>query len=204
MPHAAVFLNYGVMFPWSEIMVTATKTYDLLINGQIKPAVKGGVFDAVNPSNGETFSQIADGDFKDINFAILAAKNTFDSGKWSGLTFAERGKYLVKIAEAIRENAKDLAAIESLDTGKTNKQTTFIDVPTCADTFEYFGKIQNFETEKENPVSQPVQSKTCYEPMGVVGCIIPWNYPLIMAAWKIAPALITGNTVVFKPSSTAS
>ena len=83
-------------------MVTATKTYNLLIGGQIKSAVKGGVFDAVNPSNGETFSQIADGDFKDINLAIIAAKNAFDNGSWSGLTFAERGKYLVKIAQAIR------------------------------------------------------------------------------------------------------
>lgn len=185
-------------------MKTATKTYDLLLGGKMKSAVKGGVFEAVNPSNGEVFAQIADGDFKDINFAILAARNTFDDGSWSGLTFAQRGEYLIKIAQAIRDNAKELAELETLDTGKTNKQTTFIDVPTCADTFEYFGQIQNIETEKLNPVPQPVQSKTYYEPMGVVGCIIPWNYPLIMAGWKIAPALIAGNTVVFKPSSTAS
>lgn len=185
-------------------METATKTYELLIGGKLKPAVKGGIFDAVNPSNGEIFSQIADGDLEDMNSAILAAKSALDSGVWSGLTFAERGKYLVKIADAIRANAKELAELETLDTGKTNKQTTFIDVPTCADTFEYFGKIQSIETEKDNAVNQPVNSKTYYEPMGVVGCIIPWNYPLIMAAWKIAPALIAGNTVVFKPSSTAS
>lgn len=180
------------------------RQFNLLINGEIKPPMKGGVFEAVNPSNGEIFAQLADGDFKDIKFAILAAKNAFESGAWSGLTFEERGKYLVKIAQAIRENAKELAELETLDTGKTNKQTTFIDIPTCADTFEYFGKIQNMETEKNNHVSQPVNSKTYYEPMGVVGCIIPWNYPLIMAAWKIAPALVSGNTVVFKPSSTAS
>lgn len=111
---------------------------------------------------------------------------------------------MVNIAKLIRENAKELAELESRDTGKTSKQTTFIDVPTCADTFEYFGNIANELDGKINPVQAAVQSRTEHEPMGVVGCIIPWNYPLIMAAWKMAPALIAGNTVVFKPSSAAS
>jgi len=202
---AAAFLNYGHKFlSIKHMTTTTTKTYELLIGGQLKPAFSGDVFDAVNPSTGEVFTQIADGGFKDINFAILTARNAFDNGSWSGLNIEERGSYLVKIAKSIRDNAKELAEIESNDTGKTTKQTTFIDVPTCADTFEYFGKIRNFDNVKDNGVTQPVDSKTYYEPMGVVGCIIPWNYPLIMAAWKIAPALITGNTVVFKPSSTAS
>ena len=139
---------------------TQLRQFDLLINGKINPTIKGEVFEAINPSNGEVFARVADGDFKDINFAIMAARTAFDSGIWSGLTFSERGKYLIKIAEAIRDNAKELAELESLDIGKTNKQTTFIDVPTCADTFEYFGKIQNIKTEKDNPVSNPVKSKT--------------------------------------------
>jgi betaine-aldehyde dehydrogenase len=111
---------------------------------------------------------------------------------------------LVKIAHLIRAHAKELAELETRDTGKTSKQTTFIDIPTCADTFEYFGRISTELDRRMNPVQATVKSITVHEPIGVVGCIIPWNYPLIMAGWKMAPALAAGNTIVFKPSSTAS
>lgn len=199
------FLNYGAMFRLNNMNpTTQLQQYDFLINGELKPSSTGGYFDSINPSTGEVFARLANAGIQDVQSSIQAARTAFDSGSWSGLTISQRGKYLVKIAKLIRENAKELADLESRDTGKTSKQTTFIDVPTCADTFEYFGNITKELDGKTNPVPATVKSITEHEPMGVVGCIIPWNYPLIMAGWKIAPVLIAGNTVVFKLSSTAS
>jgi len=185
-------------------METAVQNFNLYIGGELKPAFDGRFFECLNPSNGQVVACAADAGIKDIRSAIQSARTAFDNRAWSGLSEDERGSFLMKIARSIRDHAKELADLESRDTGKTSKQTTFIDVPTCADTFEYFGKIRGMSDPKKNRVAAPVQSVTWYEPMGVVGCIIPWNYPLIMAAWKIAPALIAGNTVVFKPSSWAS
>ncbi len=184
---------------------TEMQQFDLFIDGQFHSAGQGKYFDSINPSNGEAFARVADASLSDMQKAISAARRKFESGEWSGRSVKERGKYLVKLAELIRANAKILADLETLSTGKTTKQSTFIDVPTCADTFEYFGNLlENILKPEVNPVSAPVKSVTLREPMGVVGCIIPWNYPLIMAAWKIAPALIAGNTIVFKPSRQAS
>lgn len=183
---------------------TEIKQFDLLINGRISPSKEGRYFDSLNPSTGEVLARVADASAADMEAAIAAARNAFDDGRWSGLTIRERGQYLHRIAQAIREKAKILAELESLDTGKTSKQSTFIDVPTCADTFEHFAGINAELKGSVNPVPAPVKSLTEREPIGVVGCIIPWNYPLIMAAWKIAPALMAGNTIVLKPSPLAS
>lgn len=176
---------------------------NLSIGGKLTPAKDKKYFDSISPSTGEVFARIADASVEDMQAAIAAAKAAFDSGDWRGLGFQKRGDCLKRIAELIRENAKVLAELETLDIGKTSKQTTFIDVPTCADTFEYFSTIKDLKPVT-NPVLAPVKSITEREPVGVVGCIIPWNYPLIMAAWKIAPALMAGNTVVLKPSPLAS
>lgn len=183
---------------------TAIQQFDLLINGQLRPASHGGYFDSINPSTGEVFARVADAAPEDVQKAIAYARAQFEKGGWPQLSVAQRGIYLKRIASLIRKNAKELADLESRDTGKTSKQTTFIDVPTCADTFDYFGNITGDLDRAINPVPAAVKSVTEHEPMGVVGCIIPWNYPLIMAAWKIAPALIAGNSVILKPSSTAS
>ncbi len=177
--------------------------YFLNINGEAKEGVGKKYFDSINPSTGEVFAQLSDATIEDMQNAIKSARAAFDGGLWSALSIAERGKYLIKIAEKIRENSKVLAELETLDIGKTAKHSTFIDVPTCAETFEYFGKI-DFNLEENNNAAAPVRSITAKEPVGVVGCIVPWNYPLIMFGWKVAPALIAGNTVVFKPSSLGS
>ncbi|HPN88658.1 MAG TPA: aldehyde dehydrogenase family protein [Candidatus Omnitrophota bacterium] len=180
------------------------KIYKLYINNQFVEADEGKVFDSINPSNGKIFAQIADGSIKNMEAAIISARESFDKGVWRQLSVQARGAYLIKIAELIRKNAKELAQLETCDVGKTTKQAIFIDIPTCAETFEYFGKISKELDDKINPVAAPVKSVLVREPLGVVACIIPWNYPLIMTAWKMAPALIAGNTVVFKPSSKAS
>ncbi len=183
---------------------TTQEQFDLLIDGKISRPETGSYFDCIDPSTGEIFSRVADGSLEDMQKAVAAARRAFDQGEWSGLTLPQRGQYLARIAHLIRENAKVLADLESQSTGKTIKQSTFIDVPTAAETFEYFATVSSQLQGTVNPVPAPVKSLTEREPIGVIGCIIPWNYPLIMAAWKIAPALITGNTVVFKPSPLAS
>ena len=173
------------------------------MEGRLSPALSGKYFDAVNPSNGEVYARIADVDTVDVQMAISAARLGFDHGRWPQMSIAERGVFLVKIAALIRENAKELADLECASTGKTIKHTTFIDVPTCADTFEHFGNLSSSLINETMKNSTSVLSIIEREPVGVVAAIIPWNYPLIMTAWKLAPALLTGNTVVFKPSPAA-
>ncbi len=180
---------------------TQLRQFDLLINGGIVGSSSGKYFDLVNPSTGEVFARVADACPEDVKKAISDARQKFDEGTWRGMSVAERGIYLKKIAALIRKHAKELADLESVNIGKTLKQSSFIDVPTAADCFEYFGSLEALPKDRQNSVTDPVKSLTTFEPMGVVSCIIPWNYPLIMAAWKIAPALIAGNSVVFKPSS---
>lgn len=184
--------------------VTELQRYLCYIDGKMTAGADQRFFDAVNPSNGEVIAKITDAGIEDMKAAIRSARSAFDGGDWPALSAKQRGVYLLKVAELIRENAKILAELETLSTGKTTKQTTFIDVPTCADTFEYFGGAYQLLEGQDNDVNAPVKSQTVREPMGVAGCIIPWNYPLIMTAWKIAPALLAGNTVVLKPSSLAS
>ena len=185
-------------------MQTTITQFDLLIGGKVVPASNGEYFGALNPSNNKIFAQIANGSLKDAKNAVKAAREAFDKGVWPTMTLAERGIYLKKIAQGIRKAAKELAEIESLDTGKTLKQSTFIDVPTCADTFDYFSRMSDKVMVKDVAIDAPVKGTLYREPYGVVVAIIPWNYPLIMAAWKIAPAIMAGNTVVFKPASVAS
>jgi betaine-aldehyde dehydrogenase len=182
------------------MQVTSCQPFDLLINGEIVAASGGRYFDLVNPSTGEVFARVADATPEDMRNAIAGARSQFDKGIWCGMRAAERGIYLKKIAALIREHAKELADLESINIGKTLKQSSFIDIPTAADCFEYFGGWENPFQDRLNTVDDSVKSVTAFEPVGVVACIIPWNYPLIMAAWKMAPALLAGNTVVLKPS----
>ena len=163
----------------------------------------GKYFDAVNPSNGEVFARIADVDTADVQKAISAARLAFDHGPWPQMSIGERGQFLLKIAALIREHAKELADLECASTGKTIKHTTFIDVPTAAETFEYFGNLSGNLVNETIKTSSPVFSVIEREPIGVVVAIISWNYPLIMSAWKLAPALLAGNTIILKPSRTA-
>ncbi|MCK5082744.1 MAG: aldehyde dehydrogenase family protein, partial [Candidatus Omnitrophica bacterium] len=131
---------------------TIIQQFGFLINGEIKPIVGSNYFESVDPSSGEVFARTANATIEDMQEAIRAARAAFEGGRWSKLTVAQRGKYLIKIAQLIRVNAKELADLETRDTGKTTKQTTFIDIPTCADTFEYFGKITTELDRKINPV----------------------------------------------------
>jgi phenylacetaldehyde dehydrogenase len=178
----------------------------LFINGQWVDAASGQTFETPNPATGETLANIAEGDAEDINRAVRAARNAFDSGPWSRLTPSERGRILWRIGDLILEHADELAQLESLDNGKPRDVARAADVPLAADMFHYMaGWATKIEGNTIN-ISVPYMpganfhSYTLREPVGVVGQIIPWNFPLLMAAWKLAPALTTGNTVVLKPA----
>jgi len=198
-------INYAQRYCLSRfnMLKVEFKQYGCLINGEIKSSSNQRFIDLINPSNGKIFAQAADLTSQDFEDAIDTAKRAADQGAWSSMLVSERGIYLKKLAALVRKNAKELADLESMNCGKTLKQTTFIDIPTCADTFDYFSNISEVLAERENKIQDPVKSKTVREPMGVVACIIPWNYPLVITAWKIAPALMAGNCVILKPSSLA-
>ena len=200
---AGTVLNYGYRTLESRMKTLSIEQQllDLFINGKTVPSSSGKSFELINPSTGEVFARASDASKDDMLSAIAAARRAFDEGTWPRMSLAERGIYLKKIAALIRKYAKELADLESMGCGKTLKHSSFIDVPTAADCFEYFGNIENIFKDRKNKIDAPVESITAFEPMGVVACVIPWNYPLIMAAWKMAPALIAGNTIVFKPSS---
>ena len=182
---------------------TAVKQFDLLIEGKVNPALSGKYFNCVNPSHGEVFARVSDADTIDVQMAVSAARLGFDYGRWPQMSIGERGVFLLKIAALIRDNAKELADLECASTGKTIKHTTFIDVPTAAETFEYFGNLSGGLINETIEHSSPVLSVIEREPVGVVATIIPWNYPLIMTAWKLAPALLAGNCLVLKVSPVA-
>ena len=178
----------------------------LFINGQWCDAASGKTFETPNPATGETLARVAEGDAEDINRAVRAARRAFQEGPWGRMTPSERGRIIWRIGDLILEHADELAQLESLDNGKPFAVARAADVPLAADLFHYMaGWATKIEGNTIN-ISVPYMpganfhSYTLREPIGVVGQIIPWNFPLLMAAWKLGPALATGNCVVLKPA----
>ncbi len=156
----------------------------------------------INPSTGEIITEVSTACEKEVELAILSARQAADSNTWSGLSLAERAKFLLKISQGILDKAEELAELETLNTGKPIKESTFMDIPSAAKTFEYLAN--NFEAylSDESPkLEAQAKAKIIREPMGVVALIVPWNYPLLIACWKLASSLAAGNTVILKPSS---
>jgi len=178
----------------------------LFINGQWTDAASGKTFETPNPATGAALANVAEGDAEDIDRAVQAARKAFDDGPWSRMTPSERGRIIWRIGDLILEHAEELAQLESLDNGKPYAVALAADVPLAADLFHYMaGWATKIEGNSIN-ISVPYMpganfhSYTLREPVGVVGQIIPWNFPLLMAAWKLGPALTTGNTVILKPA----
>jgi len=178
----------------------------LFINGQWTEAASGKTFETPNPATGQTLARVAEGNSEDIDRAVRAARNAFDDGPWGRLTPSERGRIIWRIGDLILAHAEELAQLETLDNGKPYAVALGADVPLAADMFHYMaGWATKIEGNSIN-ISVPYMpganfhSYTLREPIGVIGQIIPWNFPLLMAAWKLAPALTTGNTVVLKPA----
>lgn len=171
----------------------------MYINGEWVPAKSGKTREIVNPANGQVIAHAAEGDAEDARHAIEIARAAFDSGEWSELPAASRAAYLFAIASKLEERADEIARLETLDNGKPLRETQF-DVADAVACFRYYAGLTTKPDGQTYHVADPMQAMVVREPVGVCGLIVPWNYPLLMAVWKIAPALAAGNTIVFKPS----
>ncbi|HEX5566442.1 MAG TPA: aldehyde dehydrogenase family protein [Streptomyces sp.] len=178
--------------PESRAVVDIAPSYGLFVDGEFREAAGGGVFKTVSPSTGEVLSEVAHAGAEDVDAAVAAARRAF--GPWSALPGAERAKYLFRIARIIQERSRELAVLETLDNGKPIRETRDVDLPlVAAHFFHHAGWADKLPYAGHGPNPRP---------LGVAGQVIPWNFPLLMLAWKVAPALATGNTVVLKPAET--
>src|SRR5580692_1942558 len=195
----------AVVQPDVNVTGFVSKTRKILINGKWVEAASGKTFPTYNPATGDVLSRVAEGDKEDIDRAVKAARAAFETGPWSKITPSERGRLIWKIADLIEKHTEEFAQIESLDNGKPVSVARVADVPLAADLFRYMAGWATKIEGNTIPISSG-GGKTQYlaytvrEPIGVVGQIIPWNFPLLMAAWKLGPALATGCTVVLKPA----
>jgi aldehyde dehydrogenase (NAD+) len=178
--------------PESRDIARLKPSYQIFVDGEFRDGA-GEAVKTINPADEEPLAEVAEAGPSDVDAAIRAARRAFD-GPWSKMSGAERGKYLFRIARAIQERSRELAVLESLDNGKPIKESRDVDVPLAAAHFFYYaGWADKLDYAGFGPSPRP---------LGVAGQVIPWNFPLLMAAWKIAPALACGNTVVLKPAET--
>ncbi|MFI1991224.1 aldehyde dehydrogenase family protein [Actinoplanes sp. NPDC020271] len=178
--------------PESRSVVSIDSSYGLFIDGSFEQAGEGGTFKTVNPASEEVLAEVAAAGPEDVDRAVAAARRAF--GLWSALPGSERAKYLFRIARIIQERSRELAVLESLDNGKPIRESRDVDLPLVAAHFFYYaGWADKLAYAGFGPDPRPI---------GVAGQVIPWNFPLLMLAWKVAPALATGNTVVLKPAET--
>jgi phenylacetaldehyde dehydrogenase len=182
------------------------KPRKMLVNGKWVDSVSGKTFPSYDPSTGEVLAQVAAGDQPDIDLAVKAARKAFEAGPWRKMTASERGRLIWKLSDLVEAHLEEFAYLESLDNGKPLTIARAADVPLAVDLFRY---MAGWATKIEGhtiPISVPYTPGAKYftytlkEPVGVVGQIIPWNFPLLMAAWKLGPALATGCTVILKPA----
>src|SRR6478672_536402 len=181
--------------PESKSHIKLKDRYDLFINGKFVKPSSGKYFETINPATEEKIAEIAEANAADVDKAVKAARNAYER-VWKKMPAIERAKHAFRISRMIQERAREFAVIESIDGGKTIRESRDVDIPLAANHFFYYA---GWADKLEYAFPGRVPSS-----LGVAGQIIPWNFPLLMAAWKIAPALATGNTVVLKPAETTS
>ncbi|MEE9345458.1 MAG: aldehyde dehydrogenase family protein [Methylococcales bacterium] len=172
--------------------------YENFINGQWTPPVDGEYFDDISPVDGQVMARVARSSGKDIDKAVAAAEAA--SAAWGKTSVTERSNILYKIAERIEANLETIALVETWDNGKAVRETLAADIPLAIDHFRYFGSVIRAESGELSDIDANTVSMEIHEPLGVVGQIIPWNFPILMASWKLAPALAAGNCIVLKPA----
>lgn len=172
----------------------------ILIDGKFRPSVSGRTFETINPATGEVICHVAEGEKPDADLAVKSARKAFEVGAWRKMNARERGKILYRLAELMEKHLDELAALETLDNGKPIADSKGADLPLTIDCYRYYAGWADKIEGKTIPVNGPYFCYTRHEPVGVCGQIIPWNFPLLMQAWKLGPALAAGNTVVLKPA----
>lgn len=176
-------------------------TSEVFVGGQWRPPVSGETYATINPATEEVSAQVAKGDERDIDLAVQAARRAFDQGPWPRMAAAERARVLWKLADLITANLDEMARLESVNTGKTLFDSGKVELPFAAEVFRYYaGWTTKIHGETLN-LRDNAFTFTLRQPLGVVGAIVPWNFPFLLASWKIAPALAAGNTLVLKPAS---
>ncbi len=178
---------------------TATH-YDLLIDGRRVPAASGETFEVLNPATNEPVARVAKGGEPDVEAAVAAARRAFDGGPWSKMTGIERQRLMLKLVDALQAHAEELAVLETTTCGKPIAESRG-DLTNAALTLEYYAGLAPRITGETLPIAHDLLDYTLREPLGVCAAIVPWNFPLLIALWKVAPALATGNTIVLKPAS---
>ena len=185
----------------TETAPTLNLRTDLFINGEFLPAASGKRFATVNPATGETIAEVAEAGPADLDRAVAAARAAFESGPWASMKPRQRGRILTRAAELLLSRVEEFGRVETLDNGKPIFEAAKIDMPAAAECLAYFGEYADKLYGDTFPGRKDAFLMTLREPIGVVGAITPWNFPLLQAMWKIAPALSLGNTVVLKPAS---
>ena len=185
---------------WHERARTLSFRTQAFIDGRYLDAASGATFDTINPATGKLLARVAAGDQEDVNRAVSSARAAFRKGAWANFAPAKRKKILLRFADAILKHTEELALLETLDMGKPISDSLKIDIPGAARCLQWYAEAIDKVYDQVAPTGARALALITREPMGVVGAIVPWNYPLLMAAWKIAPILAAGNSLVLKPS----
>jgi gamma-glutamyl-gamma-aminobutyraldehyde dehydrogenase len=189
---------------YRAIAETLTVSGNAFIDGAFRPAASGKTFPTVNPATGKTLTEVAACDAADVDLAVAKAKEAFEDGRWRQLAPSERKAVLLKLAKLMEENRHELAVLESLDSGKPIRECQTVDVPDTIHTIRWHAELIDKIYDSTAPVAATALALVVREPIGVVGLVLPWNFPLLMLAWKIGPALASGCSVIVKPAEQTS
>ena len=185
---------------WTKRAAQKVARTQLFINGKFVDAVSGKTFESINPRDGSVIAHVAEGDVEDVNRAVAAAKASFDSGVWSEMAPLYRKNIMLKWAQLIRDNAEELALLETMNCGKPISDSLNVDVVSCSNNIQWYAETIDKLYGEIAPVPRDSIALIEREPMGVVGAVVPWNYPLIISSWKVGAALAGGNSVILKPA----
>jgi acyl-CoA reductase-like NAD-dependent aldehyde dehydrogenase len=185
---------------WKARVTTLNFRNQAFIGGKFVPSASGKTFDCINPATGQSIAKVAECDAADVETAVKAARAAFEKGSWATMPPANRKRVMLKLAELLMKNREELALLETLDMGKPIAFSTTVDVPGSANTIQWFGEAIDKIYDEIAPTAGSVVAMITREPSGVVACVVPWNFPLLMACWKVAPALAAGNSVILKPA----
>jgi gamma-glutamyl-gamma-aminobutyraldehyde dehydrogenase len=191
------------MQEWTRLAGEIEPRTEIFIDGKYRAARSGATFDSVNPATGELLAQVAAAESTDVDEAVASARAAFESGSWSRASASTRKRVLQKLAALIAENSRELALLDSMDMGKLVAEAHDVDVPSAADLFAFYGEAIDKLNGEIAPTEPGNLALVTREPLGVIGAVTPWNFPLDLAVWKVAPALAAGNSIVLKPAEQA-